>query len=73
MAYVNTTRVEVSSNGLRGRLAALWADFAARRASAKLYRQTVEELSALSNRDLADLGLNRSDINTIAHEAAYGK
>lgn len=36
----------------------------------RLYRQTVSELSALTNRELADLGLNRSMIRGLAHQAA---
>ena len=34
------------------------------------YSKTVNELSALSNRDLADLGIARTDIRRIAKEAA---
>jgi uncharacterized protein YjiS (DUF1127 family) len=33
------------------------------------YNRTVKELNGLSNRDLADLGLNRFDIERIAREA----
>lgn len=36
----------------------------------KRYSRTVNELSALSNRELADLGISRSDILRIAREAA---
>ncbi|WP_298805458.1 DUF1127 domain-containing protein [uncultured Lentibacter sp.] len=36
------------------------------------YRQTVSELSSLSGRELADLGLNRSSIHAAAYEAVYG-
>lgn len=35
----------------------------------RLYRQTVNELSSLSNRELADLGLNRSMIRSLAVQA----
>jgi len=35
----------------------------------KRYNRTVSELSALSNRDLADLGISRSDIQRIARSA----
>jgi uncharacterized protein YjiS (DUF1127 family) len=35
------------------------------------YNRTVNELSALSNRELADLGINRSDIYRIARAAAH--
>jgi uncharacterized protein YjiS (DUF1127 family) len=38
----------------------------------RVYRQTVSELQALSNRDLNDLGISRSEIQSIALEAAYG-
>ncbi|EBA14325.1 hypothetical protein RSK20926_15777 [Roseobacter sp. SK209-2-6] len=37
----------------------------------RLYRKTVNELSALSNRELADLGLNSSMIKRISYQAAY--
>ena len=33
------------------------------------YRRTVNELSALSNRELADLGISRGDIPFIARRA----
>ncbi len=35
----------------------------------KRYNRTVSELNHLSNRELADLGLSRSDIPRIAREA----
>lgn len=37
----------------------------------RVYRRTFNELSALSDRDLADLGLHRSLIAATAHKAAY--
>ncbi|SFT81960.1 DUF1127 domain-containing protein [Sedimentitalea nanhaiensis] len=37
----------------------------------RLFRQTVDELSGLSNRQLADLGMNRSMIRRVAYQAAY--
>lgn len=33
------------------------------------YRRTVTELSALTNRELNDLGINRSDIPSVARRA----
>lgn len=36
----------------------------------RLYRRTVGELSALSNRELADLGLSRAMIRGLARQAA---
>ncbi len=38
----------------------------------RTYRRTIRELSDLSDRALADLGLSRSMIKSIAREAAYG-
>ncbi|HEY5819348.1 MAG TPA: DUF1127 domain-containing protein [Mesorhizobium sp.] len=35
----------------------------------RLYRNTVSELNGLSNRDLADLGIHRSDIPHVARKA----
>lgn len=39
----------------------------------RVYVQTLTELRALSDRDLADLGLHRSMISAVAKDAAYGK
>ncbi len=38
----------------------------------RVYRTTVKELSSLSDRGLADLGLSRSMIRSVARAAAYG-
>ncbi len=38
-----------------------------------VYRATVSELTFLSGRELADLGIHHSAIKSIAFEAAYGK
>ena len=39
-------------------------------AQARVYHQTVSSLTALSDRDLRDLGLSRAMIRSIAKEAA---
>lgn len=36
-----------------------------------VYTRTIQELQALSNRELADLGIHRSEIPSIAAEAAF--
>ncbi len=46
----------------------LWAKYQQHR----MYRVTVKELSNLSGRELADLGLSRSSIKSAAYEAVYG-
>ncbi|MEM8823849.1 MAG: DUF1127 domain-containing protein [Pseudomonadota bacterium] len=66
----DTTATFASLQGRLGsRLATLRADWAKWRQ----YRKTVNELSALSTRDLDDLGIARGMIRSIALEAAYGK
>lgn len=70
MAYVTSTRAARPS--LADRLAAfanVLREAAQRRA---IYVQTLRELSALSDRDLVDLGLTRGEIEAVAREAAYG-
>ncbi len=37
------------------------------------YRQAIDELSALSDRDLADIGILRADIQAVARDAARTK
>lgn len=49
------------------------ATVADKMAKRKVFLTTLRELQSLSNRDLADLGLSRSEIKGIAFEAAYGK
>ncbi|WP_458790057.1 DUF1127 domain-containing protein [Yoonia sp. MH D7] len=71
MAFITDTRT--GGMTLSTRIAALRANIAAALAQRKIYNTTVDELSALSNRDLEDLGLSRSSIKFIAMEAAYGK
>ena len=41
-------------------------------AKRKVYRETLKELRELDTRDLADLGISRSEIPFLAREAAYG-
>jgi uncharacterized protein YjiS (DUF1127 family) len=50
-------------------LIAGWKDDYATR---KAYRQTVKELSELSDRELNDLGIGRGSIRLIARMAVYG-
>ncbi|NNE51115.1 MAG: DUF1127 domain-containing protein [Sulfitobacter sp.] len=37
----------------------------------RLYRETFDGLNSLSNRELADLGLSRSELHDIATKAVY--
>jgi uncharacterized protein YjiS (DUF1127 family) len=63
-----------SSHPIRGSLAA-WAreihrSYSAARHRRAIFLQTYRELQALSNRELDDLGLPRSEIRRIARDAA---
>ena len=55
------------------RFTAFRTNWAESRARYTAYKITKTELDALSNRDLADLGLSRSMIKRTAIDAAYGK
>ena len=72
MAYLNTTaRADVLSfRDIAMRPLRSLQLMAQRR---RVYGQTLAELGALSDRDLADLGLHRSMISADAKDAAYGK
>ncbi len=70
MAYVNSRSVSLS---ISDRITALVKQFKDAMARRQLYTQTLFELNSLSDRDLTDLGVHRSDITALAREAAYGK
>ncbi|WP_134678960.1 DUF1127 domain-containing protein [Paracoccus ravus] len=55
-----------------GRFGNLFADLRDYFARRSLFRQTVRELNDLSGRELADLGINRSMIRSVAYQAAWG-
>jgi uncharacterized protein YjiS (DUF1127 family) len=68
MAYTTThtagTPQFSTATSLLGKLVARYKAY-------RLYRETFDGLNALSNRELADLGLSRSELRTVATEAAY--
>jgi uncharacterized protein YjiS (DUF1127 family) len=71
MAYVNTTTA--ARKGFADRLAMLKDTVLTAINQRRVYARTVAELNALTDRELADLGIARLGITDIAHEAAYGK
>lgn len=71
MAYVNSTRL--AGNGLAHRIAGWVKSIKTAAARRAVYEQTVRELNALTNRELADLGIARLNIQDVARAAAYGK
>ncbi len=69
MTYINANHtIEID---LADRIARSFNGILKRLSQARLERRTVRELSALGNRELEDLGLNRSMIKSVARTAAY--
>lgn len=60
------------SSGLAG-IAAWFADLAERFDRWRLYRRTLTELSSLTDRELNDLGLHRSALQSVAWHAVYDR
>lgn len=69
MALLDITH---GNSGLADRFGVLVARARAAHARRALYRNTVRELNALGDRDLADLGLSRGMIESVAREAVAG-
>lgn len=71
MAYVNNTRTAspALSEGFGGFLKTIRLAMERR----AIFARTVRELNALTDRELADLGIARASITGIAREAAFGK
>jgi len=59
--------------GLTTRISDFFRNLQDARRRYKVYRQTVNELENLTDRDLMDLGISRSMIESVATEAAYSK
>ncbi len=68
MAYANTTTAPKTS--FFARIGTAFDALATRYKQHRLYRETFDGLSALSNRELNDLGLNRSELRRISWESA---
>jgi uncharacterized protein YjiS (DUF1127 family) len=71
MAYVTTGAY--ARKGLLDRLAGLKSDVLTAFRRQRTFNRTVAELNALTDHELADLGIARDAIRDIAHAAAYGK
>lgn len=69
MAHV--TPHAFARTGLVHRIGNLFAELKQRRAKYRVYSTTLTELNHLSSRELADLGLSRSEIRRVAYHAAY--
>jgi uncharacterized protein YjiS (DUF1127 family) len=58
-----TATLTERTSGFAQRLRKSWQEY-------RVYRQTLDELSALSDRELMDLGMSRSEIRRVSLEAA---
>lgn len=59
--------------GLLSPIADVFAGLSAAWARSRVYTRTYNELNSLTTRELNDLGISRSMISRLAHEAAYGR
>ena len=65
MTYELGNTVETGVSGLLARISKSFADY-------RMFRQTLDELASLNDRELADLGISRLSVRDIAHESVYG-
>jgi uncharacterized protein YjiS (DUF1127 family) len=65
-----STHINESDVSLFGRVHAVFDGIKAAHERRKVFRSTLSEMSALNNRELADLGLNRSELRRVAYQAA---
>ncbi len=70
MAIAQNQKAELAPFGIVNRLYTGITQARRFQVRRKAYRQTFKELNALSQRELRDLGLNRSMIRGLAKEAA---
>ncbi len=71
MAYLNDTSRALGGISLAQRLIQLPAALSAQLANYRTYRATLAQLSALSDRDLDDVGLTRGTIRDVAADLTY--
>jgi uncharacterized protein YjiS (DUF1127 family) len=66
MAFATYTTTTIPGASLFARISSYVADLKAARLRRNEYLRTVAELSAMQDRELADLGISRYDIHDIA-------
>ncbi len=71
MAYLTDTSRSLNGASWSERLTQLRTSLSTRLTNYRTYRATLAELSALSDRDLDDVGLSRGMIHDVAASAAY--
>lgn len=71
--FTDTTARSNLIERLMATVTSAFAAISARHAKRRVYKTTLSELGELSNRDLADLGIARSEVRRIAWQAAYAQ
>jgi uncharacterized protein YjiS (DUF1127 family) len=69
MAFTSTNTSAL--NGAISRLRSVSANFIETLQRRRLYRETVNQLAALSTRELDDLGISRSEIKSVARDSSF--
>ena len=72
MAYTTHPSRTFETTWLGQRVLSRWPELSARLALYRKYRATLEELDMLTDRELADIGMHRSNIREIARAHVYG-
>ncbi|MCT4610239.1 MAG: DUF1127 domain-containing protein [Pelagimonas sp.] len=62
---------DITTAPVTGRIGGMITEMRARLERRRQFKRTLREMSSLSSRELADLGLNRSEIKRVAYQAAY--
>ena len=76
MAYASDARLaqpRAAQAGLGGKFQAFAAALSQRYARYRVFRDTINDLAILPDTVLADMGLTRSQIRSVAYEYAYGQ
>jgi uncharacterized protein YjiS (DUF1127 family) len=68
MAHAMTYELSDGIGGIGGFVARIRKSIA----DYRLYHQTLDELQALNDRELGDLGISRHSIREIAYDSVYG-
>ena len=72
MTYAIQTDRDVDGTSIWQRLSDLIAGFRQRQTQHRAYRSTVRQITALSSRDLTDMGIDQAHIHAIARQTACG-
>jgi uncharacterized protein YjiS (DUF1127 family) len=73
MAYMTHPNRTFETTWFGQHVVSFWPKLGGRLALYSRYRVTLEELGQLTDRELADLGMHRSNIRDIAREHVYGR